>query len=78
MYSLPSAAEPLFMSFSIAFTEPTFQRILPLLAGAILTRGRRTITAMYGTLWPVIPGHGEMVWRRSAAGPIRQRDRPVV
>ena len=43
MCNLPSAAEPLFMSFSIAFTHPTFQRILPLAVGAILTTGRRTV-----------------------------------
>jgi hypothetical protein len=30
VYSLPSAAEPLSMSFSTAFTEPTFQRIISL------------------------------------------------
>jgi hypothetical protein len=56
MYYVPSAAEPLFMSFSIAFTQPTFQRILPLLAGAILARGHRTITAIYDILRPVIEG----------------------
>jgi len=33
MISLPSVAEPLLMSFSIAFTEPTFQRSLVLLVG---------------------------------------------
>jgi hypothetical protein len=57
MCFLPSAAEPLFMSFSIAFTQPTFQRILPLMAGAILARGRRTVTAVYDTVRPVIDGH---------------------
>jgi len=57
MHSLPSAAEPLFMSFSIAFTQPTFQRILLLLVGAILTRGRRTVAAVYDTVRPVINGH---------------------
>ena len=31
MLSILSAAQSLFMSFSIAFTKPTFQRILPLL-----------------------------------------------
>ena len=50
MISLPSVAEPLLMSFSIAFTEPTFQRSLVLLVGAILARGRRTITNL---LWNV-------------------------
>jgi len=40
MLSLPSAAEPILMSFSIAFTQPTFQRILPLAVGAMLALGR--------------------------------------
>ena len=57
MYCLPSAAEPLFMSFSIAFTHPTFQRILPLAAGAILTMGRRTVTAVLWTMRSIIGGH---------------------
>ena len=48
MISLPSVAEPLLRSFSIAFTEPTFQRSLVLLVGAILARDRRTITNL---LW---------------------------
>jgi len=50
MINLPSVAEPLLMSFSIAFTQPTFQRSLVLLVGAILARGRRTITNL---LWNV-------------------------
>ena len=50
MINLPSVAEPLLMSFSIAFTEPTFQRTLVLLVGAILAKGRRTITNL---LWNV-------------------------
>jgi hypothetical protein len=50
MINLPSVAEPLLMSFSIAFTEPTFQRSLVLLVGAILAKGRRTITNL---LWAV-------------------------
>jgi hypothetical protein len=45
-------AEPLMMScsISIAFTEPTYQRSLVLLVGAILAKGRRTITNL---LWNV-------------------------
>ena len=35
MLALPSAAQPLFMSLSVAFTQPTFQRFL-LLALLIL------------------------------------------
>jgi hypothetical protein len=50
MLCLPSAAEPLFMSLSIAYTRPTFQRIIPLIVGAILTLGRRTVTAVLRTL----------------------------
>ncbi len=34
MINLPSVAEPTLMSFSIAFTGPTFQRSLVLLVGA--------------------------------------------
>ena len=43
MLSLPSAAEPLLMSFSIAFTQPTFQRILRLGVGAILVMVQREL-----------------------------------
>jgi hypothetical protein len=57
MYSIPSAAEPLFMSFSIAFTEPTFQRIISLAIGGTLTVGRRTVTAILWTMRGVITGH---------------------
>jgi hypothetical protein len=57
MLSLPSAAEPLLMSFSIAFTEPTFQRIISLTIGAILTMGRRTVTGVLWTMRGVITGH---------------------
>lgn len=56
MLSLPSAAEPLFMSLSIAFTQPTFERILPLAVGAILATGPRTITAALRTLGGLIRG----------------------
>jgi DDE superfamily endonuclease len=50
MVNLPNVAEPLLMPFCVAFTEPTFQRSLVLLIGAILARGRRTITNL---LWNV-------------------------
>ena len=50
MINLPSVAEPLLLSFSIAFTEPTFHRSLVPLVGAILAKGRRTITNL---LWNV-------------------------
>jgi hypothetical protein len=57
MLSLPSAAEPLLMSLSVAFTQPTFQRFLPLVVGAILTMGRRTVTGILWTMRGVIRGH---------------------
>ncbi len=57
MLTLPSAAQPLLMSLSIAFTEPTFQRILSLCVGAILTTGRRTVTGMLWTMGGLIDGH---------------------
>ena len=57
MLTIPSVAEPIFMSFSIAFTQPTFQRILPLAIGAILTMGRRTVTGILWTMRGIITGH---------------------
>lgn len=41
---LPRAAQPLLSKFSIAFTKPTFQRAMVLLAGFVLAVGRRTVT----------------------------------
>lgn len=57
MIHLPSVAEPLLMSFSIAFTEPTFQRSLVLLVGAILAKDRRTITSLLWTVGDLAEGH---------------------
>lgn len=57
MLSLPSAAEPILMSLSVAFTQPTFQRILPLIVGAILAMGRRTVTGVLWTMRGVVRGH---------------------
>ena len=55
--SLPSVAKPILMAFSIAFTKPTFQRALVLLAGGILTSGRRTITRVLWTMGELAEGH---------------------
>ena len=46
MLSLPSSAEPILTSLSAAFTDPTARHVLVLMVGAILARGRRTITAV--------------------------------
>ena len=57
MLSNPSAARSLLMSLSVAFTKPTFRRVIPLAVGAILTRGNRTVTGVLRTLRGVVPGH---------------------
>ncbi|HUU91062.1 MAG TPA: transposase [Phycisphaerae bacterium] len=51
------------MSLSIAFTRPTFQRILPLIVGAILTLGRRTVTGVLRTLHGLAPGNSSTYHR---------------
>jgi len=61
MLTIPSAAEQLFLQFSITFTQPTFQRILLLAIGAVLTMGRRTVTVVLWTIRTVINGHGEAI-----------------
>lgn len=63
MLTIPSAAEQLFVQFSPTFTQPTFQRILPLVIGAIITIGRRTITAVLWTMRAVIDGHSSTYHR---------------
>ena len=50
MLTLPKAAEPLVHRFCIAFTKPTFQRVLVLFVGFVLTLGRHTVTrALWAT-----------------------------
>lgn len=56
MVALPRVAEPLLMTFFVAFTEPTFKRVLVLLAGAILTRGRRSVSSILWTMRGLAPG----------------------
>jgi len=57
MVTLPSVMKPLVMSLSIAFTEPTFRRVVVLMVGAILARGRRTVTGMWLSVRAWAPGH---------------------
>jgi len=57
MLSLPSAARSVLMSFSVAFTQPTFRRVLLLAVGAILTMRSRTVTGILWTLRGVVGGH---------------------
>jgi hypothetical protein len=57
MLSLPSAARSILMSFSVAFTQPTFRRVILLAVGAILTMRSRTVTAVLWTLRGIVGGH---------------------
>jgi hypothetical protein len=57
LLSLPKAARPLVRSFSVAFTARTFQRVLILILGAILSLRRRTVTAMLRAVGPLAGGH---------------------
>jgi len=57
VFAIPKAAEPLVSAFSVAFTRPTFQRVLVLVLGAILALRRRTVTAMLRTVGPLARGH---------------------
>jgi hypothetical protein len=57
MLPLPQVMEPLLMSLGVAFTEPTFNRILPLLVGAVVVRGRRTVTSILWAMRGLVPGH---------------------
>lgn len=53
---LPRAAQPLLSSFSIAFSRPTFRRVLALFVGATLAAGRRTVTACLRAAGPLVGG----------------------
>lgn len=57
MFTFPKAAEPLIGAFSIAFSPRTFQRVVILILGAILSLRRRTITALLVLVGPVARGH---------------------
>lgn len=57
MVQIPSAAKPLLLKFSFAFTHPTFQRWLILLMAATLTTGRRTVLNLLRTAQTLAPGH---------------------
>jgi hypothetical protein len=52
----PSSLAPLFLEFSLAFSAPTYQRWEFLMACAILTWGRRTISNLLRTLAPGVQG----------------------
>jgi hypothetical protein len=55
--TLPAEAAPLLLALRPAFTQPTWNRFLLLLASAILTTGRRTVANLLRTLGPLVAGH---------------------
>jgi DDE superfamily endonuclease/Archaeal putative transposase ISC1217 len=93
MAILPELARPLVQIFAPAFTRPTFKRFLTLMAGAILSTSRRTITNLLRAVRGLAPGHATSYHRvfshrrwstwtlaRALAGTILRRwatDRPV-
>ena len=54
---LPPEAHPLVQVLALHFTSPTCQRLSTLLAGAVLTTGRRTVANLLRTLRQLAPGH---------------------
>ena len=57
MFRLPDAAEPLLSRLSIAFTRPTFQRVLVLFVGSVLALGRHTVTGALRAAGGLVEGH---------------------
>ncbi|WP_020473660.1 IS701 family transposase [Zavarzinella formosa] len=54
---LPPEAASLLEVFAPLFTQPTFHRFVTLLAGVLLTPGRRTVANVLRTLGLLAPGH---------------------
>src|SRR5215213_6780731 len=57
MLRVPAAAEPLLSSFSVAFSRPTFHRVVLLILGVVVAPGRRTVAAVLRTMRPLARGH---------------------
>lgn len=57
MLAIPTVAEPLVLSLAVAFTQPTFPRILGLLIGVVLGHGRRTVLVALWWAEPWVRGH---------------------
>ncbi len=73
MLSLPTAMEPLFERFSIAFPRPTFDRFVLLAVGATLAMGRRTTTAVLWAVRSLVDGHPSSYHRVFSRAPWRPR-----
>jgi hypothetical protein len=54
---LPPEAHPLVQVLALHFTNPTYQRVVTLVIGALVTTGRRTVANVLRTLRQLAPGH---------------------
>jgi hypothetical protein len=54
---LPPEAHPLVQALAPHFASPTYQRLSPVLVGAVLTTGRRTVADVLRTPRRLAPGH---------------------
>src|SRR4051812_21228094 len=57
MAIIPDLLRRLIRPFACAFTRPTFKRFTILMAGAVLTTGRRTVSNLLRTVGGLAPGH---------------------
>lgn len=57
MLALPKSVGPILSRFSIAFTKPSFQRVVVLFVGSVLAVGRHTVTAALRPLGSLAEGH---------------------
>ena len=62
--SLPAAVRPLLAAFSVAFSRPTYQRFLTVPVGAVLARGRHTVTACLRAAGPLAAGEDASGYHR--------------
>jgi hypothetical protein len=63
MAIIPDRARALIRPFADAFTRPTFRRFLTLMAGAVLTTGRRTVSNLLRTVRGLAHGHASSYHR---------------
>jgi hypothetical protein len=57
MAILPNLLRRVIRPFAGAFTRPSFKRFVTLMAGAVLTTGRRTVSNLLRTVRGLAPGH---------------------
>lgn len=57
MAIIPDLLRSLIRPLGLAFTRPTFTRFTTLMAGAVLTTGRRTVSNLLRTVRGLAPGH---------------------